>query len=136
MKTGKLGFGLLLAVIVVFGVVHEISQPARAPRVLTPEEQARKDKSDEQGARVMAGGKAIRAAANNPESVKFRSVSVFENGTVCYEFTGSNAFGGIVQNYAVMPAHSTHITFNKAGVWNAQCKGVGGIQSGYLWELN
>jgi hypothetical protein len=136
MKTGKMGFVFSLLILVGFGVWHESSKPKAPPHVVTAEEKAAKDKDAERFARVTAGGNAIKASANNPDSIKFRRVMIFDSGAVCYEFTGSNAFGGIVQNYAVLPAGSSQVAFNKAAIWNKQCDGAGYNVPEWLSRLN
>lgn len=68
---------------------------------------------------------ALRASLNNPASFQLESlVRIPADGTLCFEYRGTNAFNAIVKNYAVVrPGGPTVSGASRSVVsaWNRYC---------------
>jgi hypothetical protein len=129
MKTGKLiAVAVLGAIIVICGAFvahHWESGQMTVSLPTTPAAPAEKDdgKALERHTRVAAGASAIVHGARGP--VQWRSVWTAPDNTACFEFTATNALGGPVAGYAVVPAGSQRLIVGPsneaAKAWNAAC---------------
>lgn len=96
----------------------ETAEAAKSPAQKASEAAAKAaDTNRFSAARATSAG--LKQAAREPESVKFESLRVSEDGSViCTEFRGRNGFGGMTKEHIVVVKGKPD---NSAAGWNRQC---------------
>ncbi len=124
---------LVFAGLVLIGVVKcsyesatQVSSPAPPP--LTAEQRAAKEKKEADFQRVVIGAKLIKNATKNPDSFKLESAVMMDDGSICYEYRGTNSFNAIVPGTMVINAK---VSSNSAADWNRYCAGKTGVDFSY-----
>lgn len=85
----------------------------------TPEQKAKKDAEYKQYVVAVATSKTIRESMRDPESLKFESLRVNDEGSVvCAEYRARNGFGGMNQEILVLTAKGPS---QSANAWNKHC---------------
>ncbi len=85
--------------------------------------------------KAIAGARAIRNAARDPDSVKFRGVWIMTSGAVCFDVVATNAFGGPARMFAIIPPNSTRIYDGDAARehgYNKYCANQDGTDYTYM----
>lgn len=71
------------------------------------------------------GARTLKKAMNNPDAFKLLSALVMDDGAVCYEFRGQNAFGAIIRGRAALSHDGKRFLLNTddgfAHLWNSEC---------------
>lgn len=107
----------------------EAVQAAKSPAQIASEAAA-KSADTNRFSVARATSAALKQAAREPESVKFDSLRVNEDGTVvCAEFRGRNGFGGMaLEHVAVVKGKPD----SSVTGWNRQCTKA---MYNYLWSV-
>lgn len=109
---------------------------AAAPQ--TPAQRAADEVFAQQQRLARAAMAAIKAAANDPDSIKFTALFVTDGKTVCAEYRGKNSFGALVKNSAVFPYEKKGITgtdksSDLVSNWNKYCADKKNHDMGFLY---
>jgi uncharacterized membrane protein YqiK len=83
---------------------------------------AQADAIKKQGQRLLAAHAAVelKDAMKDPDSFKLLSVLLMKDGSVCYDYSATNTFGGRMKEYAVLTPKGK-ILINQAEVFNKLC---------------
>jgi hypothetical protein len=83
-------------------------------------------------ARAAAGAATLKRAMKNPDSFKLVSALQFPDGSVCYEYRGTNSFNAVITANAVLPATTDALLSSEGGnrgqfvsAWNKHCASRG-----------
>lgn len=77
---------------------------------------------------VVIGAKMLKKSTKNPDSFVLTSAVRMADGTICYEFRGTNSFNAIVPgHYTLAPKKGS----DTAADWNKYCAGKSGTDYTY-----
>lgn len=126
-QVGILGiiFSLIVGGAIFSGVTaskkEEIAQANKSPQQIAAEK-AKKDADLHRYAVAVAAAKSIKGAMRDPDSLKFDSMRVSEDGkTVCAEYRAKNGFGGMNKEFVTFVKDIGH---RDAATWNKNCRGA------------
>lgn len=152
-RTSTLTWAVAILVVAAIGMSIQASQQAEraastaaaaeASRfaALTPEQKKQEEKSkvaaqteqkrrDEAVQRASIGAKTLKNAAHNPDAFKLESALVIHSGAVCYEYRGTNSYGGTVRGQAVLSSDAKRFLTNSddgfGRLWKRECAGQAG----------
>jgi hypothetical protein len=118
----------------VFGSSPE-KPPDQAQLIREAEERSRQEneaaEESTSNTRAAMGGASIIAAARNPESVKFESVGLLKDETVCYRYRAQNGFGGMNREFAVLLPKGKNLQ-TSSSAWNLHCANREGTDITYF----
>lgn len=125
--TSKLAlfFAGLVLIFIIKGIVSSNDEkPTQAAPQKTAEQLAAEAKREAQFQRVVQGARTIKAAMKNPASFSLESAVLMDDGSVCYEYRGTNSFNAITLEQSVL---TTKDNFTKDPKdWNRYCGGKQG----------
>jgi hypothetical protein len=113
---------------------------------LSPEQRAAEQRAKEDAQRAKAMEEAqfqeavlitrqIKASMKNPASFELVSLLRMPDGTLCYEYRGTNSFNAVVPNYAVVTPDRKVTAGSQDDVatsWNKRCAKVAGKDLTYV----
>lgn len=119
---------ILIAILLVAGSIASQNRPVDSPENAETVKERKIEKAKIEIA--VAGASMLKKSARNPDSFKVSSVTVMQDGTVCYEYRAQNGFGGMsVENATFDPSTlKIMVTGSKGFVptWNKKCAGKTG----------
>jgi hypothetical protein len=104
---------------------------------VSPQEQQKKTKDEQQFQFAVSGAKKLMDAMRNPDSFKLSSALFMDDGAICYEYRAQNGFGGMNVGRAVLTAKGIIKTNEMEGgskLWNRECANKSGYDN--TWKVN
>ena len=96
----------------------------------TPEQIAASQKSSENIQNAIQAGHFLKKSLRDPESLKYENVIATDSGTICYEYSAKNGFGGMNSGKAFyLPKEDKFRMSEMDGfgkVWKKECAGKSG----------
>jgi hypothetical protein len=115
------------AVLIFFGVIAFFAffggmmETPKTPK--TPEQIAAEEKANREFQRAASLVRALKNSMHNPASFQLVDAILMPDNSLCVEYRGTNAFGGVVTNRHVFTNQSSS---NTAQTWNKYCAGKTG----------
>lgn len=119
---------------------------ARRVAAMTPEQRkaadeaaaaaaAEKVKKEAEFQYAVRVAQAIKAGMKNPASFELTSLLRTYDGTLCFEYRGTNSFNAVIPNYAVVPVSGAPVggsSNDVARAWNKHCANKAGDDLTYV----
>ena len=135
-KSNVLWMLSIVTIMVVFGSLFSKNDSSSQDKVVAQSEKAAQEEFEQsienkkiEKAKNFAliGATNLQKAMRNPNSLKFESVFVTNDGDACYSYMAENGFGGINKEYAVL-TKKLNFYANNSSKWNKLCANKEGIE--------
>ena len=116
-----------VGVALIFGAKAAFEEANTAPRpaaaVKSAEQLAAEQAKEALFQKVVLGAKLLKKGMKNPASFQLVSAAVMSDGSICYEYRGTNSFNAtVLERYVVSSKGGS----KDGGAWNKYCGGKSG----------